>query len=58
MTGTVKNVYDKILELSGLDLQRKLWLNENNDIGLISSYDEAMCSLFDDNNLDEFIFYP
>jgi len=41
-------IYDKIIELSDINLQRKLWLNENNDTGLISSYVEVMCSLFDD----------
>ncbi len=50
-----KHIYDKIIELSDLGLQRKLWLNENNDTGLISSYSELMCSLFDDFNLDAFI---
>jgi hypothetical protein len=48
----IKYIYDKIIELSDLDLQRKLWLNENNDTGLISSYDELMCSLFDDSKCD------
>lgn len=44
-----------VIELSDLNLQRKLWLNENNDTGLISSYTELMCSLFDDFNFDDFI---
>ncbi len=50
-----KNIYNDIIELSDLGLQRKLWLNENNDTGLISSYVEVMCRLFDDNGFDEFI---
>ena len=50
-----KNIYEDIVELSDLDLQKKLWLNENNDTGLISSYTEVMCRLFDDNCLDDFI---
>lgn len=50
-----KNIYDDISELSNLSLQRKLWLNENNDTGLISSYVEVMCRLFDDNGVDRFI---
>jgi hypothetical protein len=55
-----KNIYDKIIELSDVDLQRKLWLNKNNDTGLISSYVELMCSLFDDycfNDYVDNIFY-
>lgn len=51
----IKYIYDKIIELSDLDLQRKLWLNENNDTGLISSYNELMCSLFDDFQFDDFV---
>ncbi len=51
----IKYIYDKIIELSDLSLQRKLWLNENNDTGLISSYIEVMCSLFDDFQFDVFI---
>ena len=50
-----KNIYKDINELSDLSLQKKLWLNENNDTGLISSYDEVMCRLFDDNGVDDFI---
>lgn len=51
----IKYIYDSIIELSNLDLQRKLWLNENNDTGLISSYVELMCSLFDDFHFDDFV---
>lgn len=50
-----QNIYNDIIELSDLSLQRKLWLNENNDTGLISSYVEVMCRLFDDSGLDDFI---
>lgn len=50
-----KNIYDDITELSDLNLQKKLWLNKNNDTGLISSYVEVMCRLFDDNGFDDFI---
>ncbi|MGN6249167.1 MAG: hypothetical protein ACTHNG_12505 [Ginsengibacter sp.] len=52
---TTRQIYNDSIELSDLDLQRKLWLNENNDTGLISSYVEVMCRLFDDNKLDDFI---
>ena len=52
---TTGHIYNDILELSDLGLQRKLWLNENNDTGLISSYVEVMCRLFDDNRFDDFI---
>ena len=48
-------IYKKIIELSDLGLQRKLWLNEKNDTGLISSYSELMSSLFDDFNFDDFL---
>lgn len=41
--------------MSDLGLQRKLWLNENNYTGLISSYAELVSSLFDDFNFDDFI---
>ncbi len=51
----IENIYSEIIELSDLSLQRKLWLNESNDTGLISSYTEVMCSLFDDFSFDEFI---
>jgi hypothetical protein len=53
-----KNIYCEILELSSLELQRKLWLNENNDTGLTSSYIEVMCSLFDDFQIEEFLDEP
>lgn len=55
MKEIIENIHNKIVELSDLILQRKLWLNENNDTGLISSYDELMCSLFDDFNFGEFV---
>jgi len=48
-------IYERIIEASDLALQRKIWLNENNDTGLMSSYVELMCSLFDDFNFDDFI---
>lgn len=48
MDKVIENIYRMIIELSSLSLQRQLWLNENNDTGLISSYSELMCSLFDD----------
>ena len=38
-----------------MHLQRKLWLNENNDTGYISSYIEAINRLFDDDNFDDFV---
>ena len=46
------SIHDKIEELSSVDLQNKLWLNRNNDTGLISSYPELMCTLYDDCNLE------
>ena len=44
-------IYDKIEELSSVDLQNKLWLNRNNNTGRISSY-TLMCTLYDDINLE------
>ena len=38
MGNNIKNIYFDILEMSDITLQKKLWLNENNDTGLISSY--------------------
>ncbi len=55
MNTIIDNIYRLIFELSDIKLQRKLWLNKNNDSGLISSYSELMCSLFDDFNFDDFI---
>jgi len=45
-------IHDRIEELSSVDLQEKMWLNQNNDTGRISSYAELMCSLYDDLNLE------
>lgn len=51
----IENIYNDIIELSDVALQRKMWLNDNNETGQISSYTEVMCRLFDDNNFDDFI---
>jgi len=55
MNNIIENIYRLIVELANLSLQRKLWLNENNDTGLISSFSELMCSLFDDFSFDDFV---
>lgn len=55
MEKIIENIYKIIAELANLSLQRKLWLNENNDTGFISSYSELMCSLFDDFGFDDFV---
>lgn len=55
MNKIIENIYRLVAELANLSLQRKLWLNENNDTGLISSYSELMCSLFDDFSFDDFV---
>lgn len=55
MDKIIEHIYRVIVELADLSLQRKLWLNENNDTGLISSYAELMSSLFDDFGFDEFV---
>lgn len=48
----LKDIHDRIEELSSVDLQEKMWLNQKNDTGRISSYAELMCSLYDDLNLE------
>jgi len=55
MKKVLKDIFDDILEISDIKMQKKLWLNEDNDTGLISSYVELMNRLFDDNNFDYFI---
>ncbi|MBC7425381.1 MAG: hypothetical protein H7321_02500 [Bacteroidia bacterium] len=55
MKERIDNIYNKIAELADLNLQRKLWLNEENNTGFISSYVELICSLFDDFNFADFI---
>jgi hypothetical protein len=55
MKKNVENIYEDILELSDLELQKRLWLNDHNDTGLISSYTEVNNRLFDDNSFDLFI---
>jgi hypothetical protein len=55
MENIITSIYTTIIELSDLDLQRKLWLNQENNTGLISSYSELMCSLFDDLYFDYFV---
>ncbi len=57
MNHVLEEIYSRIVEISDKDIQRKMWLNENNDIGLISSFDELMCSLFDDFDFDKFVDY-
>ena len=47
-------IYDSIKHISDLQMLRKLWLNENNDTGLIWSYLEMYESLWDDFNLERF----
>jgi len=47
------NIYQDIIELSDIELQKKRWLSDDSDE--ISSYEELMCSFFDDNNIIDFI---
>lgn len=47
------NIYKDIVELSDVKLQKKRWLSGDSEE--ISSYEELMCSFFDDNNIIEFI---
>lgn len=55
MNKNVENIYQDLLELSDLNLQKKLWLNEGNNMALTSSYTELMNRLFDDDSFDLFI---
>ncbi|RNA63541.1 hypothetical protein D1631_17290 [Chryseobacterium nematophagum] len=47
-----KELKERLLELSDINLQRKLWLNIDNNTGLISSYSELFNSLLGDFNFD------
>jgi len=51
----LSNIYSRLVELSDVTLQRKIWLNENNDTGKMSSYAELINSLFDDYGFDQFL---
>jgi len=42
----------RLVELSDIDMQKKLWLNIDNDTGLISSYSELFNSLLGDFDFD------
>jgi GDP-D-mannose dehydratase len=53
----LKEIHSCIIEISDLQLQRKIWLNENNDTGLVSSYVELMCMLFDNFEFRKFVNY-
>ena len=47
------NIYEVIMLLSSVQLQKKMWLNPESK--LQSSYSEARCQLYDDNCFDVFI---
>ncbi|MCC6837193.1 MAG: hypothetical protein IT234_01530 [Bacteroidia bacterium] len=55
MKKEIDNIYYNFVELSDVDLQKKLWLNEQNNSNQISSFTELYCRLFDDNDFDGFI---
>ncbi|MBC7411078.1 MAG: hypothetical protein H7331_01320 [Bacteroidia bacterium] len=55
MDKIIENIYNDILEISSFKLQKKLWLNINNDNNSSSSYTEVMCRLFDDNDIVSFV---
>lgn len=55
MIKNIQNIYENLLELSDLNLQKEIWLNIENTKGLISSYAELMNRLFDDDSFDLFI---
>lgn len=45
-----KEFRGRLMELSDINLQRRLWLNINNTTGLISSYSELFNTLLNDFN--------
>lgn len=47
-------IYLRIKELSDITIQKKLWLNQDNNTGEISSYAELMCTLYDDLDFHSF----
>lgn len=49
-----KEIYLRIKELSDVTIQKQLWLNQDNNIGEISSYTELMCTLYDDLDFHSF----
>lgn len=51
----IEEINKKIYEISDIKLQRKLWLNEDNDTGDISSFEELMSSLFDDLCFNDYV---
>ena len=55
MIKNIQNIYENLLELSDLNLQKEIWLTIENTKGLVSSYAELMNRLFDDDSFDLFI---
>jgi hypothetical protein len=49
-----KGIYEVILEISSIELQKKMWLNIPQS-NLISSYGEAMTKLYNDHLFEEFV---
>ena len=49
---TYANFLEDLKELSDIELQRKRWLNINNDTNTISSYYEWFNSLFDNDMIE------
>ena len=52
MIKNIQNIYENLLELSDLNLQKEIWFNIENTKGLVSSYAELMNRLFDDDSGD------
>jgi hypothetical protein len=50
-----KAIYEQILLISDIELQKKMWLNTESK--LISSYPEIMCTLYDVNLFEDFVFF-
>lgn len=55
MIKNIQNIYENLLELSNINLQKEIWLNIENTKGLVSSYAELMNRLYDDDSFDLFI---
>jgi hypothetical protein len=46
-------IFNDLKELSDKDLQVRIWVK--GDVEYVSSYEELMCSLFDDNHFDDYL---
>jgi hypothetical protein len=50
-----KDIYNDIVELADINMQKKIWRNIDNDTGYISSFTEIYCRLFDEFSVESVI---